>query len=150
MKTTEHTFRKAYDKNKRYSFKTLGESLTQQSYKNDAKIQNIIKRYDSTGFFDSINRNAGQYGDFTQVTDLSTAMQKIDDAKNNFMTVPSDIRERFNNDPRQFYDFASDENNFDELIDMGLATRKVPLQESSPVVEETASDPVAKAPGEDA
>tara|TARA_Y100001968_G_scaffold75626_1_gene67072 strand:+ start:979 stop:1446 length:468 start_codon:yes stop_codon:yes gene_type:complete len=135
-------FRIAYDKYNRVPFKTIGESLTQQSYSQDAKIQNIIKKYDSTGFFDLVNRNPAQYGDFTQVTDLSEAMNKINEAKENFMTVPAKIRERFNNDPRQFYDFASQESNFDELVDMGLATERVayeaPEKVSSPVVEEKA------------
>jgi phage internal scaffolding protein len=138
-------FRKAYDKHKRYGFSTIGESLTEQSYAHDAKIQNIIKSYDSRGFFDTINRNPDQYGDFTQVTDLHTAMNKIQDAKDNFMTLPSRIREKFQNDPRSFYEFASKEENFEELVDMGIATEKVPVEtpkESSPVVEEKASPSV--------
>ena len=85
MKTT-NKFRTAYDKHKRYGFKTLGESLTQQSYAHDSKIQNIVKKYDATGYFDSINRDPGQYGDFTNVTDLAGAMEKIESAKANFMT----------------------------------------------------------------
>lgn len=145
-KTTDNKvkFRKAYDKHKRYSFKTTGESLTQQSYANDAKIQNIIKRYDSRGYFDSINRNPGQYGDFTQVTDLSQAMEKIQSAKDNFMTVPATIREQFQNNPQTFYEFASNPDNFDRLVDMGIATKRVntdtgtevPEKVSSPVVDE--------------
>ena len=151
MKTT-NKFRPAYAQHKRYGFKTLGESLTQQSYANEAKIQNIVKKYDSRGYFDTINRNPAQYGDFTQVTDLSEAMNKIQSAKDNFMVIPSHIRERFNNNPQEFYEFASDEANFDELVDMGLATEKVARtpQESSPVVEEKASSPAPSEGGEDA
>tara|TARA_Y100001970_G_C14023610_1_gene744831 strand:- start:217 stop:684 length:468 start_codon:yes stop_codon:yes gene_type:complete len=142
-------FRKAYDKHKRYSFRTIGESLTDQSCSEDAKIQNVIKRYDSRGYFDTINRNPGQYSDFTQVTDLQEAMNKIQSAKDNFMVIPSHIREKFNNNPKEFYEFASNESNFDALVDMGLATERIPVEtpkESSPVVEEKAS-PVTPSEG---
>lgn len=149
MKTT-NKFRTAYDKHKRYGFKTLGESLTQQSYAHDARIQNIVKKYDNTGFFDSINRNPAQYGDFTQVTDLTEAMNKIQDAKDNFMEIPSNIREQFHNNPEEFYNFASDDNNFDALVDMGLATARVPNIDSSPVVEEKASSTPPSEGGEEA
>ena len=130
-------FRTMYTPNVRISFETTGESRTQQQFGEDAKIQNIVKKYDQQGFFDTINRNPAQYGDFTHITDLHSAMDKINEAKDNFMTIPSNIREQFNNDPHEFYTFASDENNFDELIDMGLATKTVPDNPvSSPVVEE--------------
>ena len=36
--------------------------------------------------------------------------------------LPPEIRERFNNDPRKFFDFVTDVNNQDEIIKMGLAT----------------------------
>ena len=39
-----------------------------------------------------------------------------------FDMLPSEIRERFNNDPRKFFDFVTDVNNQDEIIKMGLAT----------------------------
>jgi hypothetical protein len=73
-------------------------------------------------------------------------MSKINEAKENFMTIPSTIRERFQNDPQQFYSFASDPDNFDELVDMGLATKEIPTPApeepvSSPVVEEKEADP---------
>tara|TARA_B100000579_G_scaffold320748_1_gene270351 strand:+ start:3402 stop:3875 length:474 start_codon:yes stop_codon:yes gene_type:complete len=138
-KTTANVlpFRTQYTGNVRIPFETTGESLTQQQFAEESQIQNIVKKYDSQGFFDTINRNPAQYGDFTQITDLHSAMSQINEAKENFMTIPSPIRERFNNDPQQFYSFASDENNFDELVDMGLATQRVPDNPvSSPVVEE--------------
>lgn len=143
-KTTKPKFRTQYTGNVRVPFSTKGESLTQQSFAEDAKIQNIVKKYDSQGFFDTINRNPAQYHDFSEVTDLQNAMEKIDEAHENFMTIPSTIRERFHNNAHEFYQFASDQNNFDELIDMGLATRTVAEEVSSPVVEETSSPPVAE------
>lgn len=39
-----------------------------------------------------------------------------------FDMLPPEIRERFNNDPRKFFDFVTDVNNQDEIIKMGLAT----------------------------
>ena len=140
-------FRTPFTGNVRVPFECKGESLTQQSFAEEAKIQNIVKKYDSQGFFDRINRNPAQYGDFTQITDLHSAMNQINAARENFMTIPAEIRERFQNDPQQFYAFASDESNFDELVDMGLATKRVPNEPvSSPVVEEKTDQSSGEAP----
>ena len=37
------------------------------------------------------------------------------------MTMPADVRARFNNDPALFVDFCSDEANLDEMRKLGLA-----------------------------
>ena len=124
-------FKTHYSKYERRPFNCVGNSLTQQQFAEDCEIRNIMKKYDSTGFFDHINRKPEQFGDFTEVTDLAGAIDKINEAQDNFMTIPSNIRKRFNNSAQEFYIFAQDPNNFDELIDMGLATQRV----SSPVEE---------------
>ena len=49
-------------------------------------------------------------------------------ALESFDLLPPEIRERFNNDPRKFFEFVTDVNNQDEIIKMGLAVDKRPVE----------------------
>ena len=118
-------FRTHYSPQLRVTFETEGESLTEQQFAEESKIINKIRKYDSQGFFDSINQNPGQYNDFTQVRDLADAIEQIEQARDAFQTIPSDVRKKFNNSPSEFFDFASKESNYDELVKLGLATGKI-------------------------
>jgi phage internal scaffolding protein len=118
-------FRTHYSPQVRVSFETKGESLTEQQFAEESQILNKIRKYDSQGFFDSINRNPAQYNDFTQVRDLADAIDQIEQAREAFQTIPSDIRKQFNNSPSEFFEFASKESNYDELVKLGLATAQI-------------------------
>jgi phage internal scaffolding protein len=118
-------FRTHYSPQIRVTYDTVGESLTEQQYAEESLMLNKIKKYDSQGFFDSINRNAGQFNDFTQVKDLADAIDQIEQARDAFQTIPSDVRKRFNNSPSEFFEFASKESNFNELVKLGLATGQI-------------------------
>ena len=118
-------FRTHYSPQVRVTFETEGESLTEQQFAEESQIINKIRKYDSQGFFDSINRNPAQYNDFTQVRDLADAIDQIEQARDAFQTIPSDVRKKFNNSPSEFFDFASKESNYDELVKLGLATGKI-------------------------
>lgn len=118
-------FRTHYSPQLRVSFTTEGESLTEQQFAEESQILHKIRKYDSQGFFDSVNRNPGQYNDFTQVRDLADAIDQIEQARDAFQDIPSDIRKKFNNSPSEFFDFASKESNYDELVKLGLATQRV-------------------------
>jgi phage internal scaffolding protein len=118
-------FRTHYSPQVRVTFETKGESLTEQQFAEESQIINKIRKYDSQGFFDSINRNPAQYNDFTQVRDLADAIDQIEQARDAFQTIPSDVRKKFNNSPSEFFNFASKEDNYDELVKLGLATGKI-------------------------
>ena len=142
-------FRTHYSPQMRVSFETQGESLTEQQFAEESQIINKIRKYDSQGFFDTINRNPAQYNDFTQVRDLADAIEQIEEARDAFQTIPSDIRKKFNNSPSEFFDFASKESNYDELVKLGLATAKIVDQVKEKVssvdVEEKESAPQSAA-----
>lgn len=142
-------FRTHYSPQLRVTFQTEGESLTEQQFAEESQILNKIRKYDSQGFFDTINRNPAQYNDFTQVRDLADAIDQIEQARDAFQTIPSDIRKKFNNSPSEFFDFASKESNYDELVKLGLATGKIVEQldkkVSSVDVEEKDSAPQSAA-----
>lgn len=143
IKAKKIKFRTAYDPPVRVGFATVGESKTNPQFAEETKIQNIIERYDTQGYLSTIDKSP-QYADFTNVTDLHGAILQVNEAQEAFQTVPSYIRERFDNDPKLFYDFAMNEDNYDELADMGLIDnprpRKTPVEPdntSQPIVEKT-------------
>lgn len=125
MTTKKIPFRTHYSPQLRVTFETEGESLTEQQFAEESLMINKIRKYDSQGFFDSINRNPAQFNDFTQVRDLADAIDQIEDARDAFQSIPADVRKKFNNSPSEFFQFASQEKNFDELVNLGLATRRV-------------------------
>ena len=100
-------------------------SRTKQSFKQEADINTILEKYARTGLIPSYDQPQ-QYGDYTGVMDYHTAQNKIAEGKSAFADLPSKIRKRFDNDPGQFLDFIYDEENFDEMVELGLARAKIP------------------------
>jgi phage internal scaffolding protein len=130
---TTITFRTAYEPHKKYVFKTSGESLTQQHYKEECDVINIIKRHDRNGIIEHVQRGQARYGDFSEVADYREALDLVRDAQDEFMTIPSDIRKKFDNDPGKFYEFVSNPDNKEELKTMGFI--------QTPEVGKPSSDP---------
>lgn len=102
-------------------FNTVGESMTQEQFAQESEINNIIRSYDKNGVIEHINRGNAIYGDFSNITDFSEALDQIKQAQNEFQQIPSEIREKFQNDAGQFFKFASNPDNIQELRDLGLA-----------------------------
>ena len=127
------TFRSAYDPHKKYVFKTVGDSLTQQHFKEECDVINIIKKHDRNGIIEHVQRGKARYGDFSEVADYREALDLVRDAQQEFMTIPSDIRKKFDNDPGKFYEFVSDPENKEELKEMGfIDTPTASVDVSSP------------------
>lgn len=95
-------------------------SKTKQSFKEECDINTIVKRFGVTGVLPSSVRMP-TYGDFTDVGDFREAMEAIRTANESFAEMPSEVRERFQNDPAKFVDFCSDEKNLPEARKLGLA-----------------------------
>lgn len=94
-------------------------SRTRQEFKDDADINNIIKTFSKTGMANHLSQYQGQYGDFASI-DYHEAMNIVLEANEMFQTVPAQIRKEFNNDPKTFLDFVTNEDNRDRMIAMGL------------------------------
>ena len=102
-------------------FHTVGESMTQEQFAEESEINNIIRSHDRNGVIEHINRGNAIYGDFSNITDFSEALDQIREAQNEFQQIPSEIREKFQNDAGQFFKFASNPDNIQELRNLGLA-----------------------------
>lgn len=103
---------------------TCGEGLTQQHFKDECDINYLIRH------FQDIPRPEPIYGDVSAYSDLQSAIDIVNNAEEDFMLLPSEIRDRFANNPVDFYNFANDPNNLEEMYDLGLAIR--PQKNSSP------------------
>lgn len=97
-------------------------SLTHQSFKDECEIDYILKKYAAGGVLDHIKTTDGQYGDFTNIDDYQSALNRVHAAQESFMALPARIRSRFENDPGKFLSFTMDHSNIYEMADMGLLT----------------------------
>lgn len=100
-------------------------SLAQQSGKEDADINVIVKRFGITGQLPT-NVNMPMSMDFEGIFDYHTAMNLITSAQQGFMEMPADIRSEFNNDPGAFVDFVSKPENRERAEKLGLVLPRAP------------------------
>jgi len=100
---------------------------TQQSFKDECDINNIVEMYCKTGLWGNSIRpaiNTPMFGDFTEVPDFVEAQRKIAEAGEMFDALPVKIRKRFNHDPVELLKFVADEANTEEAIALGIAQKR--------------------------
>lgn len=78
---------------------------TQQHLRDEVDINTIVRRFGITREMPS-GIPGGVYGDFTGVEDFESALAAISRARDGFMALPPEVRERFDNDPGQLIEFA--------------------------------------------
>lgn len=119
-------FRTLYDHGDRaedillYGTLNPGPSLTQKSDAKDADINVIVRKYVKTGQLPQMTLQA-LTGDFTNALDFRQAQEHLKAARDAFEALPAAVRKRFGNDPAEFIDFATNEENIAELRKLGLA-----------------------------
>jgi phage internal scaffolding protein len=101
----------------------VGESLTQQHFKKETDIVEIIKKHDRTGIIEHVARGVAQYGDYSEVNEYREALDMVNSATANFMSLPAELRKMFDNDPGAFFEFATDPKNEAKMQEMGLAEK---------------------------
>lgn len=109
-------------------------TMTQQHFKEECDVNNILKRYVITGVCDHINERQPIFADVSNVGDFMQAQNMILQANEDFMSLPSNVRKRFNNDPALLIDFLNDPASREEAISLGLVNAPV-AAEDAPVVE---------------
>ena len=106
------------------SFVCEGESMTHQEFKEESDINTIIDRF-------GIGENPVEAQKWVTNVDIADApnnyqdvMNQLNEARDQFMSIPAKIRSQFDNDPAKFVDFVSDPSNIDEMIRLGLAVQR--------------------------
>lgn len=123
-----------------------GPSLTRQDQADECDINNIMAKYEATGYLPSVAGRAPVYVDFASVPDnMMDAMAHMHAATDAFMTLPASIRKEFDNDPAFFVDYASNPENLDQLREWGLAS---PAPKPAPVPAEESAGAPSPAPSQ--
>lgn len=107
-------------------------TMTQQQFKDEVNINNIMKKYQRTGVITHLNNRQGKFADISNAPDYLEAQQIIVKADQAFDQLPSDIRQRFHNDPAEMLAFINNPKNHDEGVKLGIFDAKLPPLNSSP------------------
>lgn len=107
-------------------------SATMQNFKDDADINCIISRFETTGVLVDpsvpVSRTP-QFGDFSELPSFQESQNVIVVATNAFNALPAKIRERFGNNPATYFDFVqglkkgSDE--YAEAVRLGIVNEPI-------------------------
>ena len=103
----------------------LSPSRTQQQFKEECDVNNILRNYVNTGVLTHTAAVPPEFGDFSEVpSDYGEALVLIERSKEMFNALPSDVRDRFDNKPQNLVQFLKDESNREEAEKLGLVNRK--------------------------
>lgn len=106
------------------SLKFEEQSMTDQSFAEDADINQCLKKYGSVENYNAAQALAGvsKQGVFADVSamDFEKAQALVNDANAEFAQLPSDIRDYFNNNPSILLEFLANPDNKAEAIRLGL------------------------------
>lgn len=97
------------------------ELLVEQSHKAEVDINQIIKRH--AGRADLIAATGHVQGlvfDENPTNDFQEMMNMMIQGKESFLSLPSEVRNHFGNNPAKFMDFVRDPSNSEQLINWGL------------------------------
>lgn len=135
-------FKTGYGERERVKTEPKGESLTQQHFAPEADVRNIIKQYDKTGLIANVQKGVARYGDYSEVNEYREALDLVNEANATFAELPAELREMFQNNAGTFLEFATNPQNNDKMIELGL--KEAPVQEERPIkAENKAAEPPA-------
>lgn len=106
----------------RLSVETVNKekSMTQQQFKDECDINNIMQKYVTTGEFSHATKKQGVYADFSGIRDYQQMVETVMYAQEAFDLLPAKVRSRFRNDPGELLAFLQDPNNKEEARSLGL------------------------------
>lgn len=105
---------------KRGTHPSGGKQLTKQSDALETDINRIINRFVAHLHVPDPNAPQPTYGNFADMPDFHTALNRVKEAENQFMQLPSQIRRHVENDPGKFLDMVHDPTRKEELVELGL------------------------------
>lgn len=105
---------------RKFGTKQEGESITQQQFKAECDVNNILAKYKRTGMLTHIQKHQGNFGDFSSIEDYQTSLGKLMQAQQSFESLPSELRAKFENDPAKLIAYLSDDKNNAEAVKLGL------------------------------
>lgn len=129
------------DGSRRVYTEITGVSKTDQSQKEACDVNNIMSRYKKTGQITHLAKKQGVYADLTQISDLQSAIQQVQQAKTAFMTLPAELRAQLNNDPAKLVEFLQNPKNDELAIKYGLKDAPPPTIRETPKTQPKTTKP---------
>jgi len=121
IRTAYGTVDKPVSTHQRFSdVEDTGLSMTKQADMAECDINNIMKRYETTGVLPDLIKQNPQYGEFADAPTYQESLHLVQYATEQFQALSAKVRARFDNDPATFLAFAGDARNLDEMETMGL------------------------------
>lgn len=117
-------FKSAYDRDPAQGILFTETSLAQQHFKDECDVNNILRKYESTGLVTHVANGTPSYGDFSSVLEFQQAQNILIEAQERFDALPASLRKRFDNDPAVMLSFIEDPNNREEAEELGLVNRQ--------------------------
>ena len=96
-------------------------SLTEQSFAFECDINNIVKLQVPP----RLNTQPPLFSTVFSPNLYEQAINVIAEAQSKFEELPSDLRSKFDNDPKKLLAFLDDESNYDKAVEYGLVAPKV-------------------------
>lgn len=103
------------------------KSRTDQQWKKDTDVNNIMDSYLKRGELPLFAKRAnvqGQYADVSEIPDLLGAYEQVQAAETAMSQLPAQVRAKFKNNPHELVEFLKDKKNLEESIELGLRERK--------------------------
>ena len=122
-----------------------GPSLTKQSFKDEADINKIMRKYSMNDIEAAREAVETHLVDLSEMPDFHQAMTTVAEANELFMKIPSNIRDVFNHDPGRFMEFVTDPENREQMVELGLA-KKAPVAQQPPTAGEQPAQAAQAAP----
>lgn len=106
---------------------------TKQSFKEEADINNIVKKHGRAAIQQQAALSIKQYGDYTEINEYQESLDLINTSNENFNKLPADVRKEFNNNAGEFLEFATNPDNAEKMYDLGIAKRPIEEPKSEPI-----------------
>ena len=118
-------------------------SMTQQHFKDETMIDNILQKYAETGFLTDpfTPKRPIQFGDFSDVKDFQTAQNAIALATEYFESLPANVRASFNNSPQEFLNALNDPEQRSKLEELGFVASEESEAPASTPQQTPSADP---------
>lgn len=109
-----------YRPHSRVQLDTGDVMMTKQEHKAECDIHNILKQYQQTGIITHISNQQPIYADLPDALDYQSSLNILMSADEAFSTLPSQVRDHYDNDPAAFLAAFSDPSQEDQLRAWGL------------------------------
>lgn len=141
-----------YEERERKGIDLSGESRVKQAFAEESDVNAIMKKYLATGIVTHQNLSTPRYGDFSTVDDYLSAVNRVRDAQERFMTLPAEIRDYVDNDPAKLLELVFDPDRVEEARSLGLLGQDEPApavrsEPESPSPAEPSEPPAPENPG---